>query len=419
MKQPRRSPRRIAAALATVVVLAGTLTTGPVQAKNVITRCQNGEASWYRCKGIHLQSFVPAEVMAGAGIADVWGWVDPETRKEYAVLGSTRGVQFLDVTVPTAPVYLGWLAGKGTGTIWQEIEILNGHAYIVCEQVSACGLQVFDLTRLRGVENAPSQPWVPDAVYPIGTAHTIDSNPATDHLFINGTAFGDGGPVILDVSRPLDPRPVGAMMDDGYSHDTLCRNYKGPDKRYRDNEICFNFNIDRVTIYDVTANPTLPVKLARGTYERASYIHSGALSKDHSTLISTDEGDEQDHGIRSTLYIWDVSKLTKPKMIGTFVGNSGSIDHNVYSEADALFHANYVNGFRILDLENAHKGRLREVAWFDTVPTSDGPVFDGAWAVYPYLPSGNMLVGNMRGGLFILRPEPAVLARLGVERGKR
>jgi hypothetical protein len=61
-------------------------------------------------------------------------------------------------------------------------------------------------------------------------------------------------------------------------------------------------------------------------------------------------------------------------------------------------------------------GKLKEVAYFDTVPTSDAPDFNGAWAAYPYLPSGNILVGNMGGGLFIVRPEASVFKRLGVTR---
>ncbi len=133
-------------------------------------------------------------------------------------------------------------------------------------------------------------------------------------------------------------------------------------------------------------------------------------------MISTDECDEQEHKIPSTLYIWDVRKLTAPKMIGTFTANSMSIDHNVYSEQDALYHANYVNGFRILDLKNASKAKLKEVAWFDTRPESDAPEFSGAWAAYPYLPSGNIIVGDMSGGLFVLRPHDKVYRSLGVRR---
>lgn len=290
---------------------------------------------------------------------------------------------------------------------------MNDHAYIICD-LAPCNLQIFDLTRLReplvGV-------WNPDAVFPIPIAHSIDSNPDTNHIFINGTGpVVAGQPIILDVTQPLAPVPVGVTYDDGYTHDSLCRTYLGPDKDHKENEVCFNFNEDTMTIYDISANPVTPQQLSRSTYENASYAHSGALTKDHKTLISTDEGDETGLGINSTLYIWDVRKLAKPKMIGTFVANSKSIDHNIYSEEDALYHANYVNGFRILDLKNAHKGKLKEVAYFDTVPLDDSATFSGVWAAYPYLPSGNILVGNMDGGLFIVRPEDKIFKSLGVKR---
>jgi choice-of-anchor B domain-containing protein len=417
--RPRGTAALALVILISLIAAVVTVTSRTAEAQTAIkpAPCKNGKASGLPCKNIDLVGYVAPSLMGNAGIADVWGWVDPETDKEYAILGTTGGVQFIDVTKPNEPVYLGRIPLKAP-VIWQEIEILNDHAYIVCD-LDPCGLQIFDLKRLGGVEAAVPV-WRPDAYYPLGTFHSIDANPKTNHIFLNGVGAvvgsPTGTPLIFDVSQPLVPVPVGAIADDGYTHDSLCRNYKGPDKAHKGNEICFNFNEDTVTIFDVTANPMQPEQLARVTYENASYIHSGALSKDHRTLISTDEGDEQSHGVRSTLYIWDISKLTKPKLIGTYVANSGAIDHNVYSEEDALYHANYVNGFRILDLENAHKGKLSEVAFIDTSPLVDTPTFDAAWAAYPYLPSGNMLVGDMGGGLFIVRPEASVLKKLGVKR---
>lgn len=416
------SPRG-AAALAVIILMSliaaiVVVSSGAAKAQAAPTsaKCKNGKAGDYFCKNIDLVGYVDAATMSRSGVADVWGWVDPETDKEYAILGTTGGVQFIDVTKPSDPIYLGRLPLKAPGNalIWQELDILNNHAYIVCD-LDPCGLQIFDLTRLRGVE-AALPVWRPDVVIPIGSSHSIDSNPETNHIFLNGAGLVVGTPIIFDVSVPLAPVPVGIMADDGYTHDSLCRNYNGPDKDYKGNEICFNFNEDTVTIYDVTSNPQRPVQLARETYENASYTHSGALTEDHRTLISTDEGDETGLGLRSTLYIWDVSKLTKPKLIGTWVAKSGAIDHNIYQEGDALYHANYVNGFRILDLKNAHKAKLSEVAYFDTMPLSDAPDYNGAWAAYPYLPSGNMLVGHMDGGLFIVRPEAGVLKKLGVKR---
>lgn len=409
-----RKPR-IALSLTAVALLLTSLPAAQAQTGgSTAAKCVNGKAAGFPCKNIDLVANVPADVMGGAGIADVWGWVDPETKKEYAILGSTEGIQFLDVSKPETPVYLGNLPVKAPGgaLIWQEVDILNDTAYIVCD-LDPCGLQIFDLTRLR----TPLTPvWTPDVVIPIGSAHSIDSNPETNRIFVNGPGVVVGTPLIFDVSQPLAPVPVGAIADDGYTHDSLCRNYTGPDKDFKGNEICFNFNEDTVTIFDVTSNPRQPVQLARETYETASYIHSGALTEDQTTLISTDEGDETGFGTPSTLYIWDVSKLTAPKLIGTWVAESKSIDHNIYSEANALFHANYVNGFRIMDTRNADKAKLKEIAWFDTVPTSDAADFSGVWAAYPYLPSGNVLVGNMDGGLFILRPEANVYKSLGVKR---
>jgi choice-of-anchor B domain-containing protein len=397
----------LAAALVAASLLpapAGAQATGKLPAK-----CVNGEAAGFPCKGIDLLSHRTFTAAEGGGVADVWGWADPETKKEYAILGGSGGVRFLDVTDPVNPVYLGRMVTKPDGAlIWQEIEIVNDHAYVVCD-LAPCGLQIFDLKRLAGVESALPV-WRPDVVVPIGPYHSIASNPETNHIFLNGLGVMSpaGTPLIFDVSQPLAPVPVGAMADDGYTHDSLCPTYKGPDKRFEGNEICFNFNEDTITVYDVTANPVQPEQLARVTYDKASYVHSGALTKDQAYLISTDEGDEVDHLQPSTLYIWDVRKLDKPKLIGTFVAKSLSVDHNVYSEQDALYHANYNNGFRILD--------LAQVAWFDTMPLVDSADFDGVWAAYPYLPSGNVLVGDMGGGLFVLRPHDKVYSSLGVKR---
>jgi choice-of-anchor B domain-containing protein len=399
--------------LLAAVAMMATLIPAPVATaeKSGSTRCKNGKAGDLPCKNIDLVG----RVTGTGGIADVWGWVDPETKDEYAIVGGTDGIYFYNVTNPAEPISLGFVPGKvSTPFRWLEMEIVNDHLYWVCD-LYPCGLQIFDLNRLRGVESALPV-WRPDVVLPLGTFHSIDSNPKTNHLFLNGVGVAVGTPIIMDVSVPLAPTPVGGMFDDGYTHDSLCRTYKGPDKGRKGHEICFNFNEDSVTIYDVTENPQQPVMLSRSTYKTASYAHSGALTQDHKTLISTDEGDEQANLTPSTLYIWDVSNLEKPKMITAWEARSRSIDHNIYSEKRALFHANYNNGFRIIDLAKAHKGKLKEVAWIDTMPDADSADFAGVWAAYPYLPSGNILVGDMADGFFIVRPHDKVFRSLGVKR---
>jgi hypothetical protein len=67
-------------------------------------KCVKGQAGMYPCKGIDLLSHMSFGAAQGGGVADVWGWVDPETGKEYAVLAGAGGVRFVDVSDPKAPV---------------------------------------------------------------------------------------------------------------------------------------------------------------------------------------------------------------------------------------------------------------------------------------------------------------------------
>jgi hypothetical protein len=104
--------------LVSAVALLAPLTPVPsVNAQGITgpAKCKNGMAGQFPCHKIDLVGHVPAEDMGGAGVADVWGWVDPETKKEYAILGTTNGVQFIDVTDPVEPLYLGRLPLKAPG----------------------------------------------------------------------------------------------------------------------------------------------------------------------------------------------------------------------------------------------------------------------------------------------------------------
>ena len=57
----------------------------------------------------------------------------------------------------------------------------------------------------------------------------------------------------------------------------------------------------------------------------------------------------------------------------------------------------------MLEFGDLAAGEIREVAWFDTFPASDtAGTEDGAWSVYPYLPSGTIIVSDIVHGLFVL-----------------
>ncbi len=392
---PASSRKRLIALAVAAALLPTVLGAPPAIAAPVTDRpCVNGKAAQFDCQNVDLKAFVPNADIGGGRLSDVWGWQDPVTKREYALVGSTLGLLFVDVTNPSQPKYLGNLVKPENLQIWQDVEVYKNHAFVVCD-ASPCGMQVFDLTRLRGV-TAP-QPWAPNLVYPLTmTTHTIDINPETGFAYLNG-AYLTQGSFIVDVNIPIAPVAVGAIRDDGYTHDTHCRIYRGPDARFSGKEICFSFNEDTITVYDVSSK-TNPVRLARVTYPGASYAHSGWLTKDHRYLLSDDETDN-----KNIVFIWDVTTLDKPKLIGTFTGASRAIDHNVYILGDHAYLANYKAGMRILDTTAVGEGKLTEIAYFDVAGAPDTG-FDGAWSVYPFLPSGNVLISGMGQGLFVVDP---------------
>ena len=86
-----------------------------------------------------------------------------------------------------------------------------------------------------------------------------------------------------------------------------------------------------------------------------------------------------------------------------YFGPSAAIDHNGYVKNNTYYFANYRAGFRVLDISDIDNSSFTETGYFDTYPEDDGTAYDGAWSVYPYLPSGNIIISDINRGLFIVR----------------
>ena len=357
--------------------------------------CVNGFAGKFACKDVDLEVFIPMADLGGGEASDAWGWRDSVTGHEYALMGSTRGLIIVDITTPSQPVYLGNLLKPDGAFVWQDVEVYRDHAFVVCD-LAPCGMQVFDLTRLRGITTAQS--WTPDLVYPVTIiTHTIDINPETGFAYLNG-GYAVGPTHIVDVNIPKAPIPAGVIADDGYTHDSFCRIYRGPDTRFTGKEICFNFNEDTITIYDVSNKAAID-QLARVTYPGASYVHSGWLTQDSRYLLSTDETDNKPH-----VFVWDVSLLDAPRLHFTYTTTTAAVDHNPYIKGRWAYLANYKAGMRVLDTADVAGGTLTEIAYFDVMTGPNSVGYDGTWTVYPFLPSGNVIVTGMNQGLFVVDP---------------
>ena len=367
------------------------------------TPCVGGMAGPFPCRNINLASFLPLSDIGGGTVNDLWGWTDPSTGKEYAIVGRSSGTAFVDLSDPYHPVYLGNLPTHSVDSIWRGIKVYANHAFIVSEADNH-GMQVFNLTRLRNVISPPVT-FTEDAHYDgFRRAHTIALNEETGFAYAAGSRDTcQGGLHMVDVHNPVAPVFAGCVDQDGYTHETQCVRYHGPDATYQGHEICFSSNEDTLTIVDVTKK-TAPIQLSRTTYTGVGYTHQGWLTENQSYFLLDDELDEVHDGVNSSTYIWNVADLDAPSMIGVYRGPSTSIDHNLYIRGNRAYESNYRSGLRILDLSNIGAASLNEVAFFDIFSIDDLPQFNGAWSNYPFFSSGIVIVGGIEQGLFVLMP---------------
>jgi choice-of-anchor B domain-containing protein len=142
--------------------------------------------------------------------------------------------------------------------------------------------------------------------------------------------------------------------------------------------------------------------LAAVTYPELGFVHQGWLTDDHQYLFIGDELDEASFGVPTRTHVFDVTDLDAPAYVYAFEASTRSIDHNLYVLGNRVYQANYTSGLRFLEFTDLGNQEMSEVAFFDTFPDSDAVNFDGAWSVYPYLPSGNIIVSDVTNGLFVL-----------------
>lgn len=344
-----------------------------------VERCSGGTADIFPCRNVDLLGHLPLGEIGGGNGNDLWGWVDPQTGREYALVGRSNGTAFVDVTNPENPLYLGNLPTHAGVAAWRDIKVYRDHAFVVADFAGNHGMQVFDLRQLRQVTNPPVtfQETAHHDGFP--RAHNIVINEDTGFAYAVGleTANCQGGLYIMNVRNPTAPSFVGCYGEDGYTHDAQCVIYNGADADYRGQEICFASNEDSVTIVNVN-NKSAPFMIARVAYDELGYVHQGWLTPDHRFFVQDDELDETRFGHNTRTYVWDVSDLDQPRIAVTYTAPESSIDHNQYVRGDFAYQANYRRGLRILRIPSTASGTVREVAYFDTFPEANGNGFDGA-----------------------------------------
>lgn len=316
---------------------------------------------------------------------EVWGFA--RGGREYGVIGSTMGTHIIDVTDPSAIYEAAFIPGasQGPSIIHRHFHDYAGYLYGVCDEGPAT-LQAIDLRFLP--DSAPLR-YNSNAIFT--RAHNMYIDSISARMYVAG---GELQHAVVSLADPLNPMLIKHSLTQipfwnqiGYVHDNYVRN----DTAY------LNAGHNGLFVVDFS-NINNPVMIGSLTdYPDNGYNHSGWLTDDGKRYILADE----DFGFRmKMLDVQDMQNFQVTELLETGV-DPLSIVHNPLIKGDRLYVACYNDGLYIWDVAQPNNSTI--VGWYDT---STRPhiefSFKGAWGVYPFLPSGRILVSDMQNGLFVL-----------------
>ena len=322
----------------------------------------------------------------GQTLANICGYA--VNGKEYALLGASKGMIIMDVTNPVTPKQINQYPGPDN--LWKEIKTYKNYAYVTSE--GGQGLQVIDLSTLPDTTKKYKFYTGDGAISgKLNKIHALHIDEKKGFVYCYGaTGIAKGGAVIMDIGTdPWNPKYVG-MYDTDYIHDG-----------YAINDTLYGCHIygGYFSIIDMADKTKFKVINTQKT--PTVFTHNAWLSNNHKTIFTTDEN------TGSYMGSYDISDPLNIKLLDKIRSNTsaktpGSIVHNTHILNDFAINSYYKDGITIVD---CHKpDNLVEVASFDTYPQGSGDGFEGAWGVYPYLPSGTIVVSNIDEGLYVLSP---------------
>jgi len=384
--------------------------------------CIAGSASEFPCNNVDLVAHVP--LSSGTSGNDIWGHVDLNTHIEYAIMGVSNGVKVYSLETPTSPKEVGFISGSNTS--WRDIKVYQyfnklthsyqAYAYVTSE--SNDGIKIIDLNNLpNSVSLATTNRTEASAhnVYINNVDYTLNTQlpNATATVQIVGAKSYGGAFTSFSLT---DPKNISRLFTPStnsranYTHDATSF-LIDDERKNRDcqtaTEFCnilVDFNETEIRFWDIT-NTNQVTELSSIGYDDVAienqYVHSGWFSDDKRYIFAHDEYDEFQGGLNTTVRVFDISDLKQPVLAGMYKGPTKAIDHNGFVRGNRYYMSNYERGLTILDISDATNPK--DVGFFDSFPTSDNKSFNGAWGVYPYLPSGLILLSDINSGLYVLK----------------
>jgi len=346
---------------------------------------------------IALLSHIDLRTFGANSGNDSWGYVSSSGR-EYALMGLSNKMAVVEITNPENPVIVGTVSHSSS--LWADIKVYRNVAYVSNE--SGGGIDIVDLS---DVDNGTVRLVKRLTTNGLQTSHNLAINTDSGFLYLGIGNINGGAMVAYDLSDPENPVEAGRYRG-SRSHDIQVVTYDSG--QYAGREIAFSFSEGRgLDVIDVTDKSDMFL-MSRTTYPCLSYCHQGWLSEDKHYLYVDDELDESNCGFTTRTLVFDVSSdLENPTLVNTFTSGRPSIDHNQYVRDGFIYQANYTSGLRVFN-GNDDPTNPTVAGFFDTYPEGDSVGFDGAWNVFPFFPSGIVIVSDLDRGLFILDVSEAV-----------
>jgi len=360
----------------------------------------------------------------------IWGYA--VGGREYALQSNSFGLHIIDVTNPAAPFRVQYIDMSGgvlppNGRIWRDVDInldpVSGKTYAYVGAQANGNFWVIDLSRLSGTtpHGVDSNPILPAEIANRGRTnygHTVFVNDELDLLFLNSANNGSTlGCQIFDLRQnAFDPPLLPSWTGSGHDcHDSFTRanvpGSGGRDLLYSAEGYATRYRVIDISNVRVGGSPTL---VGESAPVSGIYAHSNWLDDDSQYLYAFEEFNVRDIGV------YDVSNPANPTHVTAFQysedATANSRVHNGQVRGKYLLTAYYEAGFRVFDISNP--ANPVEVGKYETWrdPDGDGTFnktvtgnYNGAWNIYSFLPSGNVLVSDMKSGTFIVRVDPVAL----------
>ncbi|MBK6834759.1 MAG: choice-of-anchor B family protein [Bacteroidetes bacterium] len=355
------------------------------------------KAQTYNSMNVSLLSVIAPETTnnwygTATKYAGCYGWHNPVDNKEYAILGSTKGNHFIEITNPSAPVVRDFVPGVAQNSLWREIKTYQNYAYLVSDD-NGNRFQIVDMS------------YLPDSVHVVYQSNALFAKSHTifvegNKLYCGATTSSTGvvtSMAVYDLSDPENPVLLRKLNQDlpsiGYVHDMFVRN----------DTIYASTGNPGLFILKFNSNNTFSLLADYTNYVDVGYNHSSYLTPDSKTLVFTDEV-----ATGLAVKVIDVTDLGNITLKDTIKSHIGATAHNPYVTDD--YHAiisYYQDGIQIYDVSNPNNAVL--TGFFDTDylhGDNDNYTFStayrGCWGAYPYLPSGVLIASDMQNGLFVL-----------------